>query len=149
MKIIATNKKAFHQYHLQDKVECGLMLVGPEVKSLRAGGVSFTDSFARAERDGLILYNMHISPYNQASYNNVDPMRPRTLLVHKKEMERLQGALSREGLTLVPTKIYFNARGFVKVEIALAKGKKLYDKREDIKTREVSRQIDRRLRQSK
>jgi len=145
MKVIATNKKAFHNYNLYEKFECGLMLIGPEVKSVRAAQVSFTDSFVHIEKDNALLYNMHINPYEQASYNNTEPARPRKLLMHKKEMERLKGLVARQGLTIVPTKIYFNARGFAKVEIALAQGKKHYDKREAIKTRDVKREIDRRM----
>ncbi len=145
MKVIATNKKAYHNYNLIEKFECGLMLIGPEVKSVRAAQVSFTDSFAFVEKDALMLYNVHINPYEQASYNNVEPARPRKLLLHKKEMERLKGLMSRQGLTIIPTRIYFNARGFAKVEIALAQGKKQYDKREDIKTRDIKREIDRRI----
>ena len=145
MKPVATNKKAYHNYNLMEKFECGLVLIGPEVKSIRAAQVSFTDSFAFVDKDELLLYNMHISPYEQASYNNVEPARPRKLLLHKKEMERLRGLMSRQGLTIVPTKIYFNARGFAKVEIALAQGKKQYDKRDDIKNRDVKREIARRI----
>lgn len=145
MKVIATNKKAYHNYNLIEKFECGLMLIGPEVKSVRAAQVSFTDSFAFVEKDALMLYNVHINPYEQASYNNVEPARPRKLLLHKKEMERLKGLMSRQGLTIIPTRIYFNTRGFAKVEIALAQGKKQYDKREDIKTRDIKREIDRRI----
>lgn len=149
MKVIATNKKAFHNYNLHEKFECGLVLIGPEVKSVRAAQVSFTDSFATVDKGELKLYNMHINPYEQASYNNVEPSRPRTLLIHKKEMERLKGLMSRQGLTIVPTKIYFNARGFAKVEVALASGKKQYDRRDDIKKRDVKREIDRRLKTRK
>ena len=142
-KTIATNKKAYHNYHLLDKWECGIALIGPEVKSIRAGHVSFTDSFAHFDNGELFLYNVHINPYEQASYNNAEVDRPRKLLLHAKEIERLTGLMTRNGLTLVPTKMYFNSRGFVKVEIALAQGKKLYDKREDIKKREVRREMDR------
>ncbi len=143
MATIATNKKAYHNYHLLQKWECGMALTGPEVKSIRAGHVSFTDSFARFEEGELFVYNIHINPYEQASYNNVEPDRPRKLLMHAKEIERLAGLLTRKGLTLIPTKMYFNSRGFVKIEIAVGQGKKLYDKREDMKTRDVKREIDR------
>ena len=143
MSIIATNKKAYHNYNLLQKWECGIVLIGPEVKSVRAAQVSFTDSFAHMEGEALFLYNVHINPYAQASYNNVEAARPRKLLLHKREIERLKGLLTRKGLTLVPTKIYFNNRGLAKVEIALGEGKKSYDKREDIKKREVRREIDR------
>jgi len=148
-KTIATNKKAYHNFHLTDKWECGIALTGPEVKSIRAGGVSFTDSFAHLEKGELFLYNLHINPYEQASYNNTAVDRPRKLLMHAREIERLAGTLARKGLTLVPTKLYFNNRGFVKVEIALGRGKKLYDQREDIKKRDVQREIDRAIKTRK
>ncbi len=148
-KAIATNKKAYHNYHLLEKWECGLALFGPEVKSIRAGQVSFTDAFAHADKGEIFLYNLHISPYAQASYNNTDATRPRKLLLHAREISRISGLLSRKGLTLIPTKLYFNARGFVKAEIALGQGKKLYDKRQDMKTTEVRRQISRALKTKK
>lgn len=143
MAVIATNKKAYHNYHLTDKWECGIVLIGPEVKSIRAGQVSFTDSFAHMEKGELFLYNLHITPYAQASYNNLKADRPRKLLLHAKEIERINGVIARKGLTLVPTKLYLNARGLVKVELAVGQGKNLYDKREDIKKRDVKREIDR------
>ncbi len=143
MKIIATNKKAYHNYNLLDKFECGIALIGPEVKSLRNSQASFTDSYARFEKGALYLHNLHITPYEQASYNNQDPVRSRKLLLHKKELEKLNGIMSRKGLTLVPTKIYFNVRNFVKVELAVGEGKNSYDKRKDIKKAEVTREIDR------
>ncbi len=143
MTTIATNKKAFHNFFLQEKWECGIALNGGEVKSLRAGGASFTDAFAHIDKGELYLYNLHITPYEQASYLNEPPARPRKLLVHAKELEKINGHLTRGGLTLVPTKIYFNKKGWVKVEIAVGQGKKLYDKREDIKKRETKREIDR------
>ena len=143
IKVIVTNKKAYHNFHLLDKWECGIALVGPEVKSLRAGHASFTDAFANTDKGELFLHNLHINPYQQASFMNPEVDRPRKLLLHKKEVERITGLLSRTGLTLVPTKIYFNSRGLVKVEIASGQGKKLYDKREDIKKRETKRDMDR------
>lgn len=149
MSTIATHKKAFHNYHLYDRWECGIVLSGGEVKSLRAGRTSFTDSFAHIDKGELYLYNLHIDPYEQASYMNQEPGRPRKLLVHTKELERINGALTRGGLTLVPTKIYFNNRGLVKVEIAVGQGKKLHDKRQDIKKREIKREIDRMVKRSR
>ena len=143
MTTIATNKKAFHNFFLQEKWECGIALNGGEVKSLRAGGASFTDAFAHIDKGELYLYNLHIAPYEQASYMNEPPARPRKLLVHAKELEKINGHLTRKGLTLVPTKLYFNKKGWVKVEVAVGQGKKLYDKRDDIKKREVKREIDR------
>ena len=149
MPDVATNRQASYRYHLLAKWECGLVLVGPEVKSLRAGQVSFTDSFAHFDKGELFLYNLHINPYEQASYNNVRADRPRKLLLHAKELEKLSGHMTRKGLALLPTKIYFNSKGFVKVEVALGQGKNLYDKRTDIKKREVKREIDRAVKTKK
>jgi SsrA-binding protein len=149
MSTTVTNKKAYHNYHLLDKWECGIALNGGEVKSLRAGGASFTDSFCHLDKGELYLYNLHIRPYEQASYMNEPPARPRKLLVHAQELERMNGILTRRGLTIVPTKLYFNNRGWAKVEIAVAQGKKLYDKREDIKKREIKREIDRSIKSTK
>lgn len=143
MSNIVTNKKAYHNYHLLDKWECGLALNGGEVKSLRAGGASFTDAFAHLDKGELYLYNLHINPYEQASFMNSEPARPRKLLMKKPEIQRLIGLMTRQGLTIIPTRVYFNNRGWAKVEIAVAQGKKLYDKREDMKTREVKREVDR------
>ena len=147
VQTIATNKKAYHNYHLLDKWECGIALNGGEVKSLRAGGASFTDAFAHIEKGELYLYNLYIDPYEQSSYLNEEPARPRKLLVHEKELQRINGALAGKGLTLIPTKIYFNNRGWAKVEVALGQGKKTYDKREDIKKRENKREVDRAVKQ--
>jgi len=149
MTTIATNKKAYHNYFLQEKWECGIALNGGEVKSIRAGGASFADAFAHIDKGELFLYNLHINPYEQASYLNEDPSRPRKLLVHTKEIERINGHLTRKGLTLIPTKMYFNKRGWVKVEVAVGQGKKLYDKREDIKTRDIKREIARSVKRAK
>lgn len=143
MSVIATNKKAYHNYKLLDKWECGLCLNGGEVKSLRAGGASFTDAFAHLDKGELYLYNLHINPYEQASFLKTEPARPRKLLMKKTEIQRLVGLMTRQGLTLIPTKIYFNSRGWAKVEIAVGEGKKLYDKREDIKTKGIKREMDR------
>ncbi len=142
-KTLATNKKAYRDLHLMDRWECGLILKGGEVKSLRAGGVNFKDSFARMDGEELVLFNLHIDPYMQASYENLESDRPRKLLLHKKEILKIIGIISQKGLVLVPTKIYFNKRGFAKIEIALGKGKKLYDKRDDIKKRDVDRELKR------
>lgn len=149
MKIIATNKKAYHHYNLLDKFECGIALTGPEVKSLRNAQASFTDSFAHVDKEEIFLYNLYIGPYEQASYNNAETTRTRKLLLHKREIERLNGLMSRTGLTLIPTKLYFNNRGFVKVELAVAEGKKLYDKRQDIKKAQIKREIARAVKQKR
>ncbi len=138
---IATNKQAFRDYVVLETVEAGIELKGSEVKSLRAAKINLGDSFARIESGQAFLYNTHISPYAQASYMNVEPTRSRRLLLHKKQIVRLDMELSQKGLTLVPLKMYFNAKGFAKVELALCKGKKSYDHREDIKRKEIDRRI--------
>lgn len=142
-KIIATNRKAKRDYTVLETVECGIELKGSEVKSLRDGKANLSDSFARVENNEVILYNAHISPYEQASYLNVEPTRPRRLLLHKKQIQKLVGQAVQRGFTLVPLQMYFNHRGFAKIELALCKGKKLYDKREDIKRREADLEMRR------
>lgn len=144
-KVIATNRKAHRDYAVLDTVECGIELKGSEVKSLRAGMVNLEDSFARIEKNEVVLYNTHISPYEQASYLNVEPTRTRRLLLHKNQIRKLAGQITQKGFTLVPLKAYFNERGFVKMELAVCKGKKLYDKRETIKRREAELQMRRAL----
>lgn len=143
---IATNKKAYHNYFIEDKWECGIELKGSEVKSVRAGEVSFADSYVGVEKGEMWLYNLHIAPYAQASYMNPDPDRKRKLLMHAKEIKRITGVLTLKSATAVPTRIYLNARGLVKVEIGLGTGKKLFDKRESIKRRESDRQLARAVR---
>ena len=142
-KPIATNSKARRDYVLTDPIECGIALAGGEVKSIRAGKVAFTDSFARIDKGEVFLHNLRIEPYAQGSYMNENPDRVRKLLLKKKEIQKLFGKTSQRGLTIIPTKLYFNSRGFVKVEIALAKGKKLYDKRETVKKRSINRRLQR------
>ena len=142
-KVISTNRKAYRDYALFDKFECGIELKGSEVKSLRDGRINLEDGFARVEDGEVILYNTHISPYAQASYLNVEPTRTRKLLLHKKQIKKLAVQVTQKGYTLVPTQAYFNDRGFVKLEIALCKGKKSYDKREDIKRRETDLELRR------
>ena len=143
IKIIATNRKAYRDYEVLESVESGIELKGSEVKSLRAAKINLGDSFARCEKEEIFLYNTHISHYTEASYLNVDCDRPRKLLLHKGQIQKIVGKLTQKGLTLVPLKFYFNERGFVKVELALCKGKKLYDKRESIKRRESERDLRR------
>ena len=138
---LATNKRAFRDYAVLETVEAGIELKGSEVKSLRAGKINLADSFARIEEGQSFLYNTHISPYAQASYLNVDPTRSRRLLLHKKQIRKLDMELSQKGLTLVPLKMYFNAKGFAKLLLAVCKGKRSYDHREDVKRREVDRKI--------
>ncbi len=140
---ISTNRKAYRDYEVLESLESGIELKGPEVKSLRAGKINLDDSFARFEGQEIFLYNAHISQYTEASYLNVDPDRPRKLLLHKNQIQRIIGKLTQKGLTLIPLKIYFNDRGFVKIELALCRGKKLYDKRESIKRRETDREVRR------
>ena len=137
-KTIVRNKKAWHNYEILEKVEAGIQLLGSEVKSLREGKSSLADSFARIDRGEVILYNMHISPYSHSS-SREEPTRSRKLLLHRREIESLLGKVAK-GLALIPLSLYFK-RGKVKVELALAKGKKEFDKREAIKKREAEREI--------
>ncbi len=137
-KVITTNRKAHRDYDVIETAECGVELKGSEVKSLRDGKINLNDSFARIDKGEVFLYNTNISPYAQASYLNVDPVRQRKLLLHKKQIIKLTSLLTQKGLTLVPLKAYFNDKGFAKIELALCKGKKLYDRREDIKKRETN-----------
>ena len=146
---IAVNKKAYHNFFLTDKWECGIELKGSEVKSIRAGEVNFADSYVHIDENEVWLYSMHIAPYAQASYMNPEPDRKRKLLMNRKEIKRMFATITQKGLTCVPTKIYINARGLVKVEIALASGKKQYDKREDIKRRDSDRQLARATRRAR
>jgi SsrA-binding protein len=142
-KVVATNRKALRDYIVLESIECGIELKGSEVKSLREDKISLNDSFARIENNEVILYNTHISPYAQASYLNVEPTRLRRLLLHKNQIRKLIGQVAQKGFTLIPLKVYFNERGFAKLELALCKGKRLYDKREDIKRRELDLEMRR------
>lgn len=141
-KIVARNKKALHEYEVLDTWEAGIVLTGPEVKSLRAGRANLAGAFGRVEDGEVWLHEMHISPYDPATRWNVDPLRPRKLLLHAREIRRLIGAVQEKGLTLVPLDLYFR-RGRAKVTLALARGKKLHDKREAIKRRTAEREIER------
>ena len=143
MKIVATNRKALRDYAVLETIECGIELKGSEVKSLRDGKINLNDSFARIENNEVVLYNTHISPYAQASYLNVEPTRLRKLLLHKKQIRKLIGLVAQKGFTLIPLKVYFSERGFAKLELALCKGKRLYDRRQVIKRREEDLQIRR------
>lgn len=138
---VATNRKAFRDYEILERFEAGVVLVGSEVKSLRAFKANLTDSFARIEENEISLYNMDVAAYAQASYMNVEPKRARRLLLHQKEIQRLRGKVNQRGFTVVPLKLYFNERGIAKLELALARGKKFYDRREDIKRREADLKI--------
>ncbi|CCQ92149.1 SsrA-binding protein [Nitrospina gracilis 3/211] len=140
IKIICQNKKARHDYFIEETMEAGLALMGTEVKSLRDGRANLADSYAWVEQNEVFLHNCHISPYTPATQFNHDPMRKRKLLLHRKEINRLIGASNEKGYSLIPLKIYFK-NGIAKVELAIAKGKKQHDKRESIKKREVDREI--------
>ena len=142
MKIITTNKKASHDYHLFDKYECGIVLKGTEIKSIRAGKVAIVDSYARIRNGEIYLVNMHISKYDHGNIFNHDETRSRKLLLHKKEIIRISNKVNRDSLTLVPTKVYLE-QGLCKVEIALAKGKKSYDKRQSLKEKDALRRAER------
>lgn len=146
---IATNRKAFRDFAILDRLEAGIELKGSEVKSLRDKKASLNDSFARVEPKGIVLYNCHIASYEKKDgFDKSEPTRPRRLLLHKKEIERLAKKVAEKGFSLVPLSLYFNKRGFAKVELALGKGKKLFDRRSDIKARELERGL-RRLAQKK
>ena len=144
-KLIANNKKAAHDFFFLEKYEAGLVLSGTEIKSIRAGGANLRDSFARIDKGELWVYNMNISPYDKGNRYNTDPMRPKKLLLHKREIRKLIGLVSKQGLTLVPLDVYLNNKGMAKLTLAVARGKKLYDKREDIAKRDAARDIDRRM----
>ncbi len=142
VKIIATNKKARHDYFIEDTYEAGIVLHGTEVKSLRQGHCSIKESFVRVDNGEVIIYGMHINPYEKGNIFNKDPLRPKKLLLHKYEINKLTGKLNEKGLTLVPLQVYFKG-SLAKVEIGLARGKKLYDKRQDIAKRDMKRESER------
>jgi SsrA-binding protein len=142
VKLIANNKKAYHDYFIEDNYEAGISLAGTEVKSLRMGKCSVKEAFIRIENGELIVYGMHISPYEKGNIFNKDPLRPRKLLLHKYEINKLTGKIAEKGYTLVPLSVYFKG-SLVKVEIGLAKGKKLYDKRQDIAKKDIKREAER------
>jgi len=145
---IAQNKKAYFDYHLFDKFEAGIELKGPEVKSIRERKANLKDSFARIEKGEVHLYGMHVSPYEQSGRFAPNPTRARRLLLHRSEIERIRSLTSEKGYTLVPTRLYFR-KGFAKVEIAVAKGKRLFDKRERMRQRTVEREVRRSLKSRK
>ena len=142
VKLIANNKKAYHDYFIEENYEAGIALHGTEVKSVRMGKCSIKEAFVRIENGEVIAYGLHISPYEKGNIFNKDPLRPRRLLMHKREIMRLFGKVRQDGYALVPLSVYFRG-SLVKVEIALAKGKKLYDKRDDAAKKDAKRQIDR------
>ncbi len=141
-KMVANNKKAYHDYFILDKIETGIALHGTEVKSLRMGKCSIKESFIRIENGEVFIYGMHISPYEKGNIFNKDPLRPRKLLMHKKEIQKMVGKIAQKGYTIVPVEVYFKG-SLVKVQVALAKGKKLYDKRQDIAKKDQRREAER------
>ena len=141
-KVVSTNRQAFRDYHVLETMEAGLQLTGTEVKSLRVAKCQLKDGFGRFEKNEVFIYGIHIAPYNEGNIYNHDPVRPRKLLLHKREILRLYGQLTQKGLTLIPIKIYLK-HGIFKCEIALVKTKKAYDHRADIKKRIAKREIDR------
>lgn len=141
-KLIANNKKAYHEYFIDEKYEAGIVLHGTEVKSLRQGQCSIKEAFIRVENGEIFIYGMHISPYEKGNIFNKDPLRVRKLLLHKNEIDKIQGKTKEKGITIVPLKVYFSKR-LVKIEIGLARGKKLYDKRNDIAKKDQKREAER------
>jgi len=146
VKVVATNRKAFHEYFISDTFEAGVALVGSEIKSIRAGRVSLQDGYVSFEKGEAWLVNVHIAQYDPASRQNHDPKRRRKLLLHRREIDRLAGKVQEKGFTVIPTRLYLKD-GRAKVEIGLAKGKRLYDKRETIAKRDSQRQVDRALKE--
>lgn len=144
MKLVANNKKAYHDYFIEEKYEAGLVLHGTEVKSLRMGKCSIKEAFIRIENNEVFIYGMHISPYEKGNIFNKDPLRVKKLLLHKQQIRKLIGNSSEKGYTIVPLQIYFRD-GRAKIEIGLAKGKKLYDKRQDIARRDQKREAEKEL----
>jgi SsrA-binding protein len=145
-RVLAANRRARHEYEIEDTVEAGLVLTGAEIKSVRAGRVQLQDSYARVEEGEAWLYNMHVAPYEQGNRANLEPNRRRKLLLHRRELDRLLGRAQEKGLTLVPLDIHLR-NGFAKVELGLARGRKLHDRREAIAEREARREQERALRE--
>lgn len=149
MKILVQNKKAYHDYFIEDTYEAGLELFGTEVKSIRAGKCSIRESYIEIKNGEAFVVGMNVSPYEMGNIFNRDPLRKRRLLLHRREIRALLEAKTKDGYTLVPTKVYLNDRGYVKIEVAVAKGKKLYDKRESIQKRDVERKIQKEIKKFK
>jgi SsrA-binding protein len=148
-KVVATNRKAYHDYFIEEKFEAGMVLKGTEVKSLRDRRVNLQDSYASVKEGEVFLHHCHISPYSHGNLMNHDPIRTRKLLLHRKEINKLLGKTQQKGLTLVPLRIYFSGRGRAKVELGLAKGKKQHDRRASIKAREAGREVERAMKERK
>ena len=144
MKLVANNKKAYHDFFIEEKYEAGIVLHGTEVKSMRLGKCSIKESFIRIENGEIFVYGMHVSPYEKGNIFNKDPLRVKKLLLHRKEINKLMGRIAEKGFTLVPLQVYFKD-GKAKVEIGLAKGKKLYDKRQDIAKKDQRREAEKEL----
>ena len=146
IKVIAQNKKAFHEYFVEETYECGLALKGTEVKSMRQGRVNLKESFAMIRNMEIFAEGMHISPYEQGSFSNTDPLRPKKLLMHKSEIRKLSGLVARQGYTLIPLKVYLKD-GRMKLELGLCRGKHLHDKRDSAAERDAKREMDRAVRE--
>lgn len=146
-KIAAQNRKAFHDYFVQEKYEAGISLAGTEVKSIRQGKLNLKDSFCIVKDGEIFVHGMHISPYEQGNIFNKDPLRPRRLLMHKREINKLYAAMKQDGLAIIPLSVYFNESSRVKLEIGVCKGKKLYDKRDAAAAKDAKREIDRNMKQ--
>ena len=146
IKIVAQNKKAYHEYFVEEKYEAGIALFGTEVKSIRAGNVNLKDAYCSFKNGELFVLGMHVSPYEKGNIFNREPLRERKLLMHRKELNKLFGVVAQKGLTLVPLSLYFSGKN-VKVELGLCRGKKLYDKRDTAAKNEASREMDRRVRE--
>ena len=146
MKLVANNKKARHDYFIEETYEAGIVLTGTEIKSVRQGKVSIKESFAKIEQGEVILHGMNISPYEQGNRFNTDPLRPKKLLLHKREIRKLIGYTTQKGLTLVPLRMYINDDGRAKVELAVARGKKEYDKRQTTAKRDADRRMQQAMR---
>ena len=147
IKNLAENRKARHEYFIEESFECGIELFGTEVKSIKLGKANLKESFADVRSGEAFIYGMHISPYEQGNIYNKDPLRPKKLLMHKSEIRRLIGLVTREGYTLIPLSLY-QVRGLVKVQLAIAKGKKLYDKRDDMAKRDAQREVEQHFKDS-
>ncbi len=146
-KLVANNKKARHDYFIEEVYEAGIVLTGTEIKSVRAGKVSIKESYAKIEKGEMWVYGMNISPYEQGNRFNVEPLRPRKLLLHKQEIRKLIGYTTLKGMTLVPLNMYINEDGRAKMELAVARGKKNYDKRDDMAKKDAARKIDKAMKQ--
>ncbi|MBE44915.1 MAG: SsrA-binding protein [Thaumarchaeota archaeon] len=145
-RIVATNRKAYHEYHILDKYETGIELLGSEVKSLREGNANLKEAYIVIRKEQAWVLGIHISPYSHTGFEGHEPVRERRLLLHKREIEKIKISLEQKGLTAVPLKMYFNPNGWAKLEIGIAKGKKIYDKRKAIRERDIQREAERELR---